>query len=283
MTTSTVSSLNSLFEDIYEDAMFVARERALMPGLVTNYTAMGMQTRYAGIYPTLTAQEVAEGTDYANATEWTKTSKMTVTPANVMVQVILTDQRIETDPDDARRDAANEMGYAIAKKIDQDLLGKFDDLDAGVGASGSAASIAYCSAALSKLRASNATGRAAIVLHPYQWYNIWTELGQPSSNQAFLGDVANEALREHFVGNWLGVDWYQTSNVSIDSSSDAYGAAFVPEALALDTRRAMQLEPERDASKLAWELNMSAWYGVAVRRGEFGQYIYTSAGTPTGT
>lgn len=283
MTDSTTTSLNSLFAEIYEGALFVAREQSLMPGLVTNYSATGMQNRNIGIYPTLTAQEVDEGTDYANATEWTKSSKMALTPKAVITQVVLTDQRIATDPDDARRDAAREMGGAIATKIDTDLLDLFSGFDNTIGAAGSTMTIKRVAAGIAQLRNANAPNPIYAVLHPYHWHDVWVELGQPSANQSFLGDVANEAMRQWYVGSWINATWFVSANISVDSEDDAYSGLFNPEALALDTRKPPTIEPERDASKQAWELNMTAWYGVAERRGEYGCYLLGDAAAPDGS
>jgi len=115
MAVSTVSSIASnLRPKLLEDTLFVARETNLMAGLVYNYTGRGMATRYIGIYPQLSATEVAEGTDFSLATEWTKTQQAELTPKTMMTQVVLTDERMETDPEGARTDAAREMGAAIA-------------------------------------------------------------------------------------------------------------------------------------------------------------------------
>src|SRR5690554_4553366 len=100
MAISTVSDIDGFFADLYEEAMFVARENNLMAGLVTNYTAQGLASRIAGIYPQLSAQKVAEGVDYSNAQLWNKSAKMEITPQISKVQTIVTQARIDTDPDD---------------------------------------------------------------------------------------------------------------------------------------------------------------------------------------
>ena len=69
MTLSTVSSLNSLYNDIYERARFVVREQSLMPSLVTRMGATGWMVREVGIWSTVTATALAEDDDMATATE----------------------------------------------------------------------------------------------------------------------------------------------------------------------------------------------------------------------
>lgn len=280
MTASKVSSLNSLFNTIFDDALYVARENALLPGLVTNKTATGMAARKISTYPTVTAAEVADGVDFANATEWTKTLSATITPKEVMAQVVITDQRLATDPEDARQSSAQEMGMAIATKIDADLAALFDDFSSDLGASGSALTIQRCANAMAKLRVNHAPNPINIVLHPYGWLDIWTELGQPASQKALLGDVANDAMRDFYVGDWMGAMWYTNTNIKT-SGSDAYSAAFHRDALVLDTRMAPRQEVERDASLRAYEVNITAWYGVGEQRDGFGIQLTHDATAPS--
>lgn len=284
MTTSTVSSMAAnLRPKILSETLFVAREMVLMPPLVYNYAGTGMSTRYVGIYPTITAASVSEGQDFANATEWTKTQQMALTPSTKMAQVILTDERLATDPDGARQDASRELGASIATAIDTDLVDLFSGLDTDKGTAGSSLTIARCAAGLAVLRNSNVANPLQFVLHPYGWYDIWTELGQPAENKQFLGDTANQAMRDYAVGSFLGAGWYTSSNISEDSEDDAVSAVFHREALALDTRRAITIELERDASLRGWEVNATAWYAVGERRGTYGIGLTHDATEPTGT
>ncbi len=281
MALSQESDLNSLFNLIYEDALFVAREQNIMTNLVTNYSARGWMARKINEYPTVTAITVAEGVDFANPTTFDKTNKQTLTPGEVMAQGQLTDRRIETDPDDARRDLAQELGGAVATKIDVDLVSNFTSFTTGKGSAGSSLTIANCSAGISVLRNSKIPNPIYFVLHPYGWHDIWTELGQPTANQAFLGDLANEALRSFFAASLMSATWFVNANITVDGSDDAISAVFNPQALAFDTRKAPTLEPERDASLRAWEMNMSAGYAHGIRRATYGIKLTHDATEPS--
>lgn len=282
MAYSKVSDLNSLFHTIYEDTLFVARENNIMSNLVTNYSARGWMDRVIAAYPTITAETVGEGVDFANPTTWSKTSSVTLSPSEAMAQVVLTDRRIETDPEDARRDASLEMGNAIGAKIDVDLLALFSSFTTNtVGTANSSLTLDNMAAGISKLRTSLAPNPLYVVLHPYGWHDIWNELGTPAATYAFQGEMANQALRSFFVGNWLAAQWFISANITVDGSDDAVGAIFNPQSLALDTRKAPTMEPERDASLRAWELNISAGYAVGVRRQAFGCAVTHDATAPS--
>jgi len=282
MAVSTKASMNSLFNSIFEDALFVARERNLMTNLVRVYNAAGYAPRKISTYPAFTAGSVAEGVDYANAQEFTKTLLATLTPGEVMAQSILTDVRRETDPQDAFKDAADELGNAIATKIDTDLVGTFSSFTTDVGpGAGQPATLAKIAAGISILRNNKAPSPIYVVLHPFHWHDIWSQLGQPTANQAFLGDTANQAMREFYVGSFLGAQWFLNANIPVDGSDDAVSAIFNPQAIAFDSRKAPTLEPERDASLRAWELNMVAGYAYGIQRPTFGVKYTADASTPS--
>lgn len=276
------SDLNSLFNNIYERALFVAREMNVMLQLVTIYNGRGYADRKIGQWATLTAQDVAEGVDGANAQTFSKSVLATLTPGEVMAQSVLTDVMNETDPDDAVRSCAEELGNAMATKIDTDIVTDFASFSTDVGpGAGQAATLAKFGVGASILRNSKVTNPIYAVLHPYHWHDIWILLGQPSANQAFLGETANQALRDFFVGNFLNMTWVVNANIAVDGSDDAVSGVFNPGALAFDSRKAPTLEPERDASLRAWELNLVGGYAHGVRRPTFGVKYTADAATPS--
>lgn len=282
-TVNTASSISAYINNIWEDALFVAREQNLMTGLVTTATARGLATRTLPIRPALTASEVAEGTDFSAASSFGKSTKATVTPKIAKTQVVITQAMIETDPDDVQRDAALEMGGAIATKIDTDLVDLFSGFSAGKGAAGSALTLANVAAGLSVLRKNKARGPFYVVLHPYGWHDIWVALGSPAATYSFLGDTANQAMRDYAVQRLINADWFTSANISVDSSDDAIGGVFNREALIFDLRKEPTMLDQFDASIAgggAYELNMEVWYGVAERRDEYGCKITHDATEP---
>ena len=274
---TTSSDLNGLYNAIYERAAFVAREMNLMVNLVSNYSDTTFHARKLTSRPSLTAETATEGVDYSNPQDFGRTLVSTLTPAEAIAQAILTDVDVKNDPDNAMMDASQELGAAIATKIDVDLTGVFASFttDKGPGASQSA-TLAKVAAGIAVVRANHATTPIYVVLHPYQWHDIWTALGQPAATYSLLGEVANQALREYFVGQWLGVNWFTSANIAVDGSDDAVGGIFNPQAIAFDGRQEPTLEPERDASLRATELNMVAGYAVGLGKQPSMGVKYTS-------
>lgn len=284
MAVTTVSDLNGLFNTIYERALFVAREMNLMAGLVDNRSATGWMNRVVPIRPAITAVSVTETQDFNAPTTFGKSTKATITPGEVIAQVVLTDRDLETDPDNAQMDAERELGGAIATKIDVDLLSLFTSFttDKGDGANATA-TFAKWAAGVAVVRYNKAGQFGAIqsVLHPYHWHDLWLELGKPAATYTNLQDVTTQALRQYFVQELLGgIRIYTTSNISVDANADAISGIFGTQAIMLDTRRPTRMEPERDASARAWELNINAGYGYGIVRDEFGVKFTADATEP---
>lgn len=278
----TLTTNNALLKNIEEDSLFVLREETVMTSLVTVWNHSGYATVEVGIWAQATAQEVGEGVDFANPTTGAKTSKATFTPKEAMAQYLLTDRAVQTEtPGNLQQAAAMEIGSAIAQKVDTDLLGNFSSFSSGAGSAGSALTITKTGVAIALLRNNNVRGQLSGVLHPYHWHDLWVEMGQPSANQAFLGDVANQALRDSFVQRWNGINWYISSNISVDASDDAYSAIFARDAMAFDLREAFSIRPERDESLRAIELNGHIGYAEGILRNESGAYLLADAATPS--
>lgn len=77
-----------------------------------------------------------------------------------------------------------------------------------------------------------------------------------------------------------GVNIYTSMNIPGGGTNTAKGAMFSRPALAVDYRRGVRIEPERDASRRAWELNMSMVYAHGVWRPKFGVQMVFDAALP---
>lgn len=284
MAVTTVSDLNSLFNTIYERALFVAREMNLMVSLVNNVGATGWMDRKVPIRPQVTAQTVTETQDFNSPTTMGKSTQATLTPGEIAAQVVITKRDIETDPDSAQGDAEMELGMAMATKIDVDLVGLFSSFttDKGPGGGGTA-TFAKLAAGFAVVRnnSKNSDGQPVAVLHPYAWHPIWLELGKPAATYPNLSDVTVQALRDYYVTTLLGGAQIFTSS-NITSGTAAISGIFTRHAIYLDTRRPITTEvPEYDASARAWELNTNAGYAYGLVRSTYGVKYTSDASEPS--
>lgn len=285
MSINTASNISSFVNTVFEDALFVARDNNLMSSLVTFFDdRTGSASRQNSINASVTINAVGESDDLTSQA-FTPTSLATLTPAEYGAQYFITDYRMESDIFGVRQDAAQELGMGLAQSIETNLLGNFSSLTGGtVGAAGSTLTWGHIAAAHSRHRANNAPGPYFCVLHPYQWHPLAAEasvsgvhLSTPTVNAGNLQDLIQS---QFYVGSALGVNFFISSNISVDASDDAYGALFSRPAMAMDMRRAPRIESERDASRRGEELNLSTVYAHGVWRPAFGVQILSDASAP---
>lgn len=278
----TEAAVASLVQTIYEDAMLVARENALATSLVQVFSdRTGLAPRQNFKYGTAAIASINETDDLISQT-FTPSADQTLTPAEAGAQFALTDSRIETDFLNVRADAARELGMAIADKIDTDIFGNFNALTGGtVGTSGTALTWSYFSAMLARLVAQHAPRPYIFVCHPYQWNQLAKAASIASSSANNTPAYVSEAVaRNYYVQSMMGVDIYVSTNLEF-STNDAYVAMFSRAAIAYDNRRAPRIEPERDASRRLWELNLSTVYAHGVWRPNWGIQGIFDATAPT--
>ncbi len=87
-------------------------------------------------------------------------------------------------------------------------------------------------------------------------------------------------MQRFWIARAAGVNIFLTSNITIDGSDDAVAAIFSRPAIAFDNRRAPRLEPERDASRRGWELNLTSVYAHGMWRETYGVQIISDATAP---
>ena len=276
MAATTTSTLDDLFVNIVAQARYTAEEQSLLRGLVTMYDIGNQKGNTVQVpkYPAITAAALTEGTDMTSTA--VSTSSVTVTVGEVGAQVLLTDLAANGSGNPAQ-ELGTVLGNAIATKMDKDIIALFDGFSTSLGSTTTEMTIAYLFQAAATLRANKVTGRLAGVFHPYQIYPVKSALTNTFANPAG-GDLQNEAMRTGYVGTIAGIDIYESANLTIDGSGDTKGAVFAPQAIALAMKKEFTIEPQRDASNRAWELNATATYGVGELDDSFGVEMYFDAG-----
>lgn len=277
---ATLADLNSLYPNIYDDTLFVARDMALMPGLVSQATADSWATRYIPIYNSLTVATVAEG-GTPTAQQFTKGTADSATPTMKRIKAGLTDQNVLTNPSSAGDDLATEAGMAMATKVDTDLVGEFANFSSDAGAAGSALTLRRVAGAIARLQTAAAHGRPNVVLHPYQWFSVWVELTQAgvTTRSGNASDAMNQAMQDYLVSDLQGADWY-TTNV-FGTGTAKVGGAFLRPAIMLDTRIPLSPEVQRDPDAMTWWYYWNMGYDTAAPRNDHGVKLTADASAPT--
>ena len=267
MTITNTTTLNDLLPSIVAEALFVASERSIMRGLVRNYTLAAGQgkTVTVPIYPKQTAAALTEGTAPTFTAVSTDGATLTVSEVGLTAQI--SDLAIMASASNVVSDIGRLFGEAIARKMDADLLAKFDTFSGYVGGVSTTATPALIFQAIAKLRSAgyDTANDCAIVLHPNVAYDVASTLTSTFAAPASM--VGNDALRNGFMGMLGGVPVYQSSLVGATSASGGAGGdyacgIFHKDALGLAMMQDIRIESQREATKRGFDIVGSAIYGV---------------------
>lgn len=283
---NTWSDVSSIANSVLEDAYFIVREAGIMQNFVKVFNdARGGNPRVGHKFSSVTAASVAE-TDDLSSSAFTPSADQTLTPAEIGAQFFITDLRADSEvPEMILTDAARELGFSAADKLNNDLAGDMGSLTGGtVGAAGTVITWGYVAAAIAQARnASKSTSVPLVaVIHGYQ-AAVLAKAASVAGATVITTPATNDLITQRGMSqafSFLGVPVYQVFN-AVDSGIDFKGGVFPRDAIALDWRRPIKVEAERDASRRGIELNMSAVYAHGVWRPDLGITMYFDAATPT--
>lgn len=264
MAATTTTSLDDLFTNIVAEARFTATEQSLLRGLVNGFDVSDQEglTVQVPKYISVAATGLTEGTDM-NSTQIT-TSMVDMTVSESGVQALLTDLAAKSTTGDTAGDMGFILGDGVATKIDTDVIGLFSSFTTNaLGAAGQEITAADIFKASAILRNQKVRGQKVIVLHPYQAFQLKSDITSGFSNPNG-GDLQNEAMGTGYLGYIGDVQIFESANIVIDVTDDAIGCVFVPSAMGVAVKWDVTIEPERDASMRAWELNATAAYAVGI-------------------
>ena len=270
---TTSSTLSELYTEIVAEALFTASERSIMRPLVKNYAiAGGGKSVEVPIYSAVSAAAVSEATDLSNTA--INPTSVTITASENGIMTTLTDLGRNASPRNVAADIGRLFGEAIAKKIDTDLTALFDGFSTSVGAADAALTVAKMFEAVANLRNSAVPiADVSAVLHPMIAYDLKANLTNTFANSN-ANDLANEALRNGFVGRLAGVPIFETSNIANTGTTGDYkNGVFHRDALGLAMMQDLKIETQRDASLRADEIVATSVYGVGELHDSYGVEI----------
>ncbi len=267
---SDTGSLQHLISPIVQEAMFVASETAIMPGLVKQFTvpANAGKVLQVPIYATQTiAADTAESSDLSNTEVSTSVANITLLEAGIMTT--LTDMARNHSVSNVTADLGKLFGEAIAKRHDRALTGLFSSFTNQIGEDSDEVEVKDLFEAYATLKANAVPGPYVGVFNPKAIYNVKKTLTNTFVNPN-ASAVVNQAMSEGYVGRIAGIDIYESSNVVEPSSGVAINAVFSRDALGVAVAQNINIETQRDASLRASEIVASTRYGVSVLHNSYG-------------
>ena len=276
---TTFALIQSWLPDIVEATEFFLMKDTVMPRLVQVFSdRTGREPRRADKYSPGTVGAVAETDDMTTWQEFTRSPFGTVTPAEIANGYLITDARMESDNvDSIMADLVESNRYVFASKVETDLLALMSSFTGGtVGTAGTALTWETVIKAEAVAVAAGVPGPYSVVLHPY----AALQLTLARDNAVPL--VIEETLRKassFYVRTMQGLAIYRAPLLTAGTAVTQ--GLFSRKAAALDIRRALRVEPQRDASKRGTEIVTSLVYGKGVWRAEYGIKIVSDASVPS--
>lgn len=279
---TTYAGISSFIPDVWEAALFYAQQQFIMPRIVQTFgDARGMQSRKSTEYAAGTVSTgVAETDDLNTYQAFTRATLATLTPAEIGTTFLVTDRRMDTDDVQVMADLAQHVGYTIGKQVETHLLTAFSSFTGGtIGGGGSTLTWAMIYKARAILSAAGVPGPYNVVLHEYSYLQLANAANIAGIANAGPLTVRNDIQSNYYVGSTGDLDFYTTGVLT--AGTLVTQGVFNRQAVALDVRRAMRLEPERDATKRATEVVASMIYGYGAWRPLWGVKLLSDASTPT--
>ena len=279
---SITTADTQLLTNVLQEAIFTAQERSIAGQLFTVYDMSNTPglTAQVPVYPSVSATTgMTDGTTDVSGSA-ISTSSVDITAANIAARIDVTDLLAESTARNMASDVGVILGNSIAEQIDTDAFALFTEANISQDIGDNATEITPDTIlkAVYTLRNQNAPtdadGDYVAVMHPGQAYNVaktLTNSGYAASTAPSLSNVGNTMLSSSaYVGKIFNVKLFQSTAIAADSvATDAQGCVFSPQAFGHVLKRPINIETQRDASKLLTEFVISTARGNAVTKANY--------------
>ena len=261
------------------------------------------------MFPLVTVQQAARGSNHVQFSDWTKLASSDVTAATqattTTAVAITTAARTATisehviastvsdivlmgSADDIVGQAGTALGNAVAAKLDDDLveLGKgFSQTEA---AAGTALALSHIFGSMRQLRSASAPFPYSLVLSPKQ---VWgakgiisllhddAVTGSNSKPMSLMGAKGEEAMSTGFVGSIAGFNVYWSDQIDEDVGSGGDAAGFAMSkggiGLGVGAEGLFRVASERDEMLRAVNYVATGFWGEIEIKDAFGVYVLT--------
>lgn len=214
----------------------------------------------------MTASDLIDGVDMTDSEDIGMTT-VDLTTAEVGLKVILTDKLITQANDEVMGMVGRQMGDGMGRKKERDINALFSALNSGtaLGADNINFTVRNAAACIAVAKAQRYGSGLKIVHHPNALFALASSLAPmgATASVAVPAGPSADLLRDFYKLTFNGVPFYETGEIDVVSGTDSgFGAIFAQGCMAILSSREVRTEPERDASLRAWEVNVTADYGV---------------------
>ena len=260
------------------------------------------------MYPLVSVQQAARGSNHVQFSDWTKlassdvtaatqattttavaitTAARTATVSEHVIASTVSDLVLMGSGDDVAGQAGPALGNAISAKLDDDLVELGKTFSQTECAAGSVLALSHIFGSMRQLRSAGAPMPYNLVLSPKQiWgakgiigllHNAASATTDQSKPVGMMGNKAEEAFSTGYVGSIAGFNIYWSDQIdeNVGSGGDAAGFAFSKGGIGLGVgaEGLFRVAAERDEMLRATNYVATGFWGQVEIKDTFGVYI----------
>jgi len=284
--TSTSGNLQNMSRIMLTSARYTEEHNAPMVGLIEKFNLK--KGEYQLTIPKvgqMDAEDLVEGRDMIDS-EDIDVSTVTATTAEVGLKVIITDTLLQQNNEDVFKIIGRQMGEAMARKKDTDIIALFPTLNGGtkLGNDNINLTLANASAIIANAKADQFGNDIYVVHHPNALWKLATDIGNTLATYPLPDAFNKPAVKDYWTGIKLsGVPFFEDGNIQTVTDNSGYGVIADKTAMGHLAARARREERDRDISLRAHEVVVTEDYAVFEVDDTRGAAIQYEIGNPTTT
>ncbi len=265
--TATTGNLENAQNIIIAQAMFTAEHNSPCRSLIQPFKlSQGQKQLTVPKVGQMTASALTDGVDMVNSQDIGLTTT-DLTTAEVGLKVIVTKKLIRQFNQDVFQMVGRQMGDAMSRKTETDIIALFSALNGGttLGATAKYFSMINAQACVTHATANNFPSPVFMVHHPNA-VGYLAKDAQGIGSTYYMGVMQGfpeETLRNYWKIVLSGVPVFQTGNIAaISGDTTGYGCIASKSAMCYISELEPTTENEEDKSLRAYEVLMISDYGV---------------------
>ena len=263
--TSSTGNLQNMSRIMLASARYTEEHNAPMVGLIEKFSlGKGEYQLTIPKVAQMDAEDLVEGRDMVDS-EDIDVSTVTATTAEVGLKVIITDTLLQQNNEDVFKIIGRQMGDAMARKKDTDIIALFPTLNGAVklGADNANFTLANASAVIATAKADQFGSDIFVVHHPNALWKLATDVGNTLATYPLPDAFNKPAVKDYWtVIKLSGVPFFEDGNIQTVTDNSGYGVIADKTAMGHLAARARREERERDISLRAHEIVVTEDYAV---------------------
>jgi hypothetical protein len=216
----------------------------------------------------MTMSDLVDGQDIVDEEEIGMTT-VDLTASEVGAKIVVTDKLVKQSADNVMSMIGRQLGEGMARKKDGDVLALYTNLNEGTLLGGTGPTYMKASnlqGIIAYAKANKFGSQLYILHHPNAVAYLSKEAATTAS--ATSSEISNGWSADLLSSFWSGlrpmngVSIFEDGNITEDTGNDGIGVIADKTAMAALTSVDTRTERQRDASMRAWEIVMTADYGV---------------------